>query len=96
MDDFDATGQHDGILRYRRDPDGTHVGIIPSTCKACRGPLHAVGFRARQHDGVMVVDCDRCLNLGLPGHAWQFIAPKAAPDRIELDYSPYVPGTPPC
>lgn len=92
MDDFDANRVPDGILSYRRDADGTHVGIIPATCKACEGPLHKVGFRARQHDGVMVVDCDRCADAGLPGHAWRFTAHEPAPDRVELDSAPYLPN----
>ena len=46
MDDLDASRQSDGILRYRRDANGTHVGIIPATCKSCGGSLHQVGFRA--------------------------------------------------
>jgi hypothetical protein len=42
-----------------------------------------------QHDGVMYVDCDGCTDAGLPGQAWQFTAPEAAPVRVELDDMPY-------
>ncbi|MFC0439634.1 hypothetical protein [Kutzneria buriramensis] len=90
MDDFDAKLQYDGMLRYRREADGTHVGIIPAICKACGGPLHKVGVRARQRDGVMIVDCGRCVDAGLPGHALQFTAHEPAPDRVELDSTPYL------
>jgi hypothetical protein len=89
MDDLDASRHPDGILRYRRDADGTHVGIIPATCKVCGGALHQVGFRARQHESVMIVDCADCSTAGVPGHAWLLTAPEAAPGRLELDNEPY-------
>jgi len=37
----------------------------------------------------MLVDCDARTNAGLPGRSWQFIAPEAAPDRLELNDEPY-------
>ena len=95
MDDLSANRQPNGILRYRRDADGAHVGIIPATCRACGSQLHKVGFRARQHDDVMVVDCDRCTDAGLVGQAWRLAAREAAPDRIELDPDLYVTGVRP-
>ena len=93
MENLEPGHQSDGVLHYRRDIDGEQVGIVPATCKVCGRSLHKVGFRASQRDGVMFVDCDGCTNAGLPGHAWQFTAPEAAPIRVELDDQPYIPTT---
>jgi hypothetical protein len=90
VDHLDASHQPDGILQYRRDIGGDTVGLIPATCKVCGRPLHTVGFRVSQRDSMMFVDCDACTNAGLPGHAWQFTAPEAAPVRVELDDQPYI------
>ncbi len=92
VDNVDGSIQPDGILHCRRDAGGAQVGIIPATCKVCARPLHKIGFRASQRDGVMLVDCDGCTVAGVPGHVWQFTAPETAPVRIELDDEPYLRG----
>jgi hypothetical protein len=90
VDNLQPRYQSDGVLHYRRDVDGEQVGIIPATCQVCGRSLHKVGFRVSQRDDVMFVDCGGCTTAGLPGHAWQFTAPKAAPIRVEFDDQPYI------
>jgi hypothetical protein len=89
VDNLEHGRQADGVLHYRRDVGGEQVGIVPATCRVCGRSLHKAGFKVSQRDGVMFVDCVSCTDAGLPGHAWQFTAPKAAPVRVELDDQPY-------
>ena len=89
VDSLEPRPRPDGVLHYRRDVGGEQVGIVPATCRVCGRSLHKAGFRVSQRDGVMFVDCVGCTDSGLPGHAWQFTAPEAAPVRVELDDQPY-------
>ncbi len=81
--------QSDGALRYRVDPTGTTIAVLPATCK---GGAHRVvpGLsRAIAADGEVHVICPACAATPGVDASWRLISSRPSPDLAELDDEPY-------
>jgi hypothetical protein len=91
MDAPGSTWQPHGDVVYRVDNLGARVGVLPATCLRGDHSLHAVGYRAYQHEGHVQILCNACNGHKppRPDSYWALRTAPPLPARAELDDGPY-------
>ncbi|WP_253838609.1 hypothetical protein [Actinokineospora globicatena] len=76
----------DGVLRYRLDPVGAVIAILPTRCKSGRHPLVPGISTVRAAGGELRIDCPACATTpGGTDTRWRWTGDHRYPDRVELD-----------
>lgn len=78
----------DGVVVYRNDAYGTRVAVLPATCRHGHD-LTAVGYRARDSGGLLLLRCQECAATGVINAYWRLASTPPVANVAELDDGPY-------